>query len=293
MGGGNEASITLTKLVKPDDVIDDCYDVGAYTIARLRAVSYTTAQLGIIVLLRPQILSPVWTSTCAPTTGSLAIGTGVGIILIHEIFGPSPSTLLAAGPASAGTFSDWHNRSLSTSSDVLALEYLSEVSLAVGQRNGSIDLVDTRVLDRGRVLGMRHPRAVTHIRKVDEHLVVVNGLQSSVSASSSCAKPSLTSDFKLRMYDLRFPHPASPSTAYLDPTRPLLAFEHENEFLMDMGFDIDVDTGLMAVGTSALSDSSGDVFTDNPCSETRQDGPSLLAQDDGIDRLACERRAFC
>ncbi len=53
------------------------------------------------------------------------------------------------------------------------------------------------------------------------------------------------------MYDLRFPHPPSPMKSYTEPTRPVLRYEqHYNEYRINLGFDIDLETGLLAVGAS-------------------------------------------
>ena len=192
------------------------------------------------MLLRPAAHTSVWTSTCSPTSGSIGVGTGTGVILIHET--PSgPTTQLHP-------FGDWSNRALPTASDVLALEFLSDATLAAGQRDGAVELLDTRELSRGRkpALALRHPSAVTHLRRVDEHRVVVNGLKSSVCIFTPmlCAG----SNRQLRMFDLRYAHQAAPMRGYLSPTRPLLVYEHSNDFRIGLGFDVDLASGLVAAG---------------------------------------------
>ncbi|KAI9670169.1 MAG: hypothetical protein M1817_004506 [Caeruleum heppii] len=190
--------------------------------------------VGVHVLLRPQVHTSVWTSACAPTSGTIAIGTGTGIILIQETPSHYATTEPTATSPSMSPLGDWRNRSLNTPSDVLALEFLSEVSLAAGQRDGCVQFIDTRCSgagEEGKALRIRHPSAVTGVKKIDENRMLVNGLKSS-----------------LRMYDLRYPHPASPTKAYMKPTRPILEFDQDNDFRLALGFDVNVETGLVAAG---------------------------------------------
>ena len=52
------------------------------------------------------------------------------------------------------------------------------------------------------------------------------------------------------MYDLRYPRPSQPMEAVVERTMPLLRFEqHYNEYRVNLGFDVDLDTGVLAVGT--------------------------------------------
>ena len=81
-----------------------------------------------------------------------------------------------------------------------------------------------------RAVKLRHPSAVTHVRKINDHLVLVNGLRSSVM-----------------LYDLRFPHPPSPSRMFPCPTSPCMVYEgHDNEYRTRLGFDVDLEMGLVA-----------------------------------------------
>ncbi|KAI9823337.1 MAG: hypothetical protein M1832_002561 [Thelocarpon impressellum] len=207
LGDRSEATINLTKLVGPDQIVDNWLDVGVH------------------VILRPHARTSVWTSACAPRSGTIAVGTGAGVILIHE----TPSAF-APQPASLGSLSDWANRSIPAPSDVLAIEFLTDAVFLAGMRDGAVESLDTRE-PRKRALAIRHPSAVTHVRRVDEHRVVVNGLESS-----------------LRLYDLRYAHPPSPRPAYLFPTQPVLVYEHVNEYQVSLGCDVDADTGLLAAG---------------------------------------------
>lgn len=114
-----------------------------------------------------------------------------------------------------------------TGSDVFAVEFLPSTPTAFvcGSRDGAMRLFDVRVRrDEGAAnMVVRHASTITHIRHLDDVMVVVNGLQ------------------KCALYDLRFPHPASPSRAFAEPTRPVMAYEKVNDgkgYMVGLGFDV-------------------------------------------------------
>ncbi|KAI9852041.1 MAG: hypothetical protein M1838_002010 [Thelocarpon superellum] len=219
VGQSNEASINLTKLFKPGQV-QAPWDVGVY------------------VFLRPQAHTSVWTSACAPSGGSIGIGTDQGIIMVEERDSGVPAG--SRSPDSTPPLADWHTRSLHTASDVLALDWLSATCLVAGQRNGCVDLFDTRVppalQSSNPVLAVRHPSAVAHVRVVRDQRLVVSGLKNS-----------------LCMYDLRFLHPPSPSKTFPNATKAIRKYEHANEYRLGSGFDVDVDLGIIAAAQDDMT----------------------------------------
>ena len=83
---------------------------------------------------------------------------------------------------------------LNIRSNCLAVEFLGEHTLASGSRNGLIrycgvfDVADDRLYDfRGQPeiqmtdFMIQHPSSVTHMRQVDDHFLIVAGLENSVS----------------------------------------------------------------------------------------------------------------
>lgn len=141
------------------------------------------------------------------------------------------------------TRSDWDNRQvLAVPGDPLALAWLTPTLLAVGQRNGSVRLWDTRT--GGSVKRILSGGCVTGIRRVDASQLVVQGLSNS-----------------LALHDLRMPRereaPMEPRGWIKEPgrkawrapkatTQPAVAFAYRNEYCLDLGFDVSTDLGLVA-----------------------------------------------
>lgn len=129
--------------------------------------------------------------------------------------------------------------------DVFALEFLSDNPsvLLSGGRRGIIDITDLRVPKFGSQADtITHPSSITHIRQLDAHRILVSGLNSS-----------------LCQYDLRFRKLDSPdavrsrkkprSLYNASATRPILAYpDFHNTASIQHGLDVDLDTGVVAVG---------------------------------------------
>ncbi|KAI9787344.1 MAG: hypothetical protein M1816_007630 [Peltula sp. TS41687] len=165
----------------------------------------------------------IWTSASASYLGHdiFAVGTNRGVIP----YSTSYPALDLNNPDSP----TWKINVGRTASDVLALEFTSPQTILAGQRSGGIDMIDLRSKEQiGHAkFYLRHPGCVTHIRKVDDWHVVVNGFPSS-----------------LRMYDLRYP-----AKSYIEPTPAIVEYhDHDHTYRIHLGFDVDVESGLMAVG---------------------------------------------
>ena len=126
------------------------------------------------MILHPNDHQSIWTSAVSKVDGTAAAGTSSGVLIIKE------------------AESLWDDTGLELPSDVFALEFLGPDLLACGCRDSALRLIDTRV---PAVLGgfessftVRHPSAITHIKQLNEHEVVVCGLENSVSSlhSLSC-----------------------------------------------------------------------------------------------------------
>ena len=135
-------------------------------------------------------------------------------------------------------------------SAVLAVECLAQHPSVVlaGARNGLIMFFDVRQRVRqfqSDIQSIKHPSAVSKIKQLNEHVIVVAGLNST-----------------LCNYDLRFVHQRPREKAWPDwhcayakwpeivgdeVSNPLLLYpEHRNSAHVELGFDVDVEAGIVA-----------------------------------------------
>lgn len=133
---------------------------------------------------------------------------------------------------------------------VLAVESLAQHPSVVlgGTRDGYIRFFDVRDRARPRysdINNLKHPSAVTKIKQVDDHIIAVAGLNST-----------------LCNYDLRFskqrtldkawpnwhwPHAKGPLNEGDEVSNPVMLYpEHRNTAHIELGFDIDVEAGIVA-----------------------------------------------
>ncbi|KAF2097142.1 hypothetical protein NA57DRAFT_77397 [Rhizodiscina lignyota] len=182
---------------------------------------------GLSLQFRPDV-DTIWASTfnqfnASGPTENVAIGTSNGVI---QLYGEN----------------DWQFRqAMSTTSDVLALDWLSPNTLAAGLRNATVRLWDSR--SNGTSLRLFHGGPVVGVKRAgNESLVAVCGLKSS-----------------LCLYDLRMTKAASPINAHTmipypkvsNSTTPVIRFAYENEYTYPVGFDVNADLGIIAAGDGA------------------------------------------
>lgn len=121
--------------------------------------------------------------------------------------------------------------------DVFTLQFLSNHPsvLLSGGRNGIVEITDCRSPEWGSETSrLRHPSAVTHIRQLDDHRIIVAGLHST-----------------LRQYDLRYRKRVRQTvgTQKKKCTIPILEYpEYRNSATIQIGFDVDIETGVVAAG---------------------------------------------
>ncbi|KAL9107531.1 MAG: hypothetical protein Q9187_008416 [Circinaria calcarea] len=149
-------------------------------------------------------------------------------------------------------YHDWLEDYYETKSHVFAVSWQSPSLLAAGCRNGVVWLYDRR--SGGKVQRLKHPSAVTHLRKVDEFRVVAAGLQNNVRGCPLRLLYVETGiDFRYRqlhMYDLRFPNPPRLDGELLKHTIPYLSYSgHSNTSRIAIGFDVSLSHGLIAAAT--------------------------------------------
>ena len=134
-----------------------------------------------------------------------------------------------------GTY-DSDETKTTSKSDVLAVRWLSPKLLLGGCRNGNVLLYDQRV--EKDVQALYHPSGVVRLRVVDEHRVVVAGMED-----------------QLHTYDLRYlstvpaePRPLRP--ANIRRTVPYISYSaYRNSSYCFLGFDASSSLGLIAAAT--------------------------------------------
>ncbi|KAF8245800.1 hypothetical protein K440DRAFT_633099, partial [Wilcoxina mikolae CBS 423.85] len=168
--------------------------------------------------LRPSPIRSIWTSAASRSpVGDLLIGTSASAVHIlphtHQI----------------------QKTDYRIKSDVFAVEFLptDPYPFLCGSRDGDMRLFDVRVNSTTRPdIIVRHGGTITHIRALSSQSILVNGLQ-------RCAT-----------YDLRFPHPKSPSSGFAHATRAARVYGKvvkKDASMIGLGFDVDADRGVMAV----------------------------------------------
>ncbi|TVY35631.1 hypothetical protein LSUB1_G004755 [Lachnellula subtilissima] len=139
-------------------------------------------------------------------------------------------------------------------SDVFAVEFLADNHnvLLSGGRKGILNIADLRVPNTSSEDVITHPSCITHIRQLDNHRIIVAGLNSylcqydlrfrKLTSTVSSSAPGLkkhSSIPKTRRRDTSFKNQTS--------TRSLLQYpDFKNDSTINTGFDIDLETGTVA-----------------------------------------------
>ena len=156
----------------------------------------------------------IWAAAAKNDPGitDFALATNNGIVLVEE-----------SGPLSS-------NRRGSTyqPSDTIAVDWEDPNVVLSGCRNGHVRLWDTR--SNGTSMRMVHPSAAAHVRRLNEHIIVVAGLMHQLST-----------------YDLRFPA-YRPLAALTTPYTTFPTYRNWTNILPSLG--LDVYDSLIAVGSS-------------------------------------------
>ncbi|KAG4442239.1 hypothetical protein IFR05_002288 [Cadophora sp. M221] len=178
----------------------------------------------------------IFTSTAAPqaSTFLFAFGTSAGV-LATDRHGAYNTTFVTPNP---GDRRD----------DIFAVEFLSDSPsvLLSGGRRGILNIVDLRLpmppLDHDTIT---HPSSITHIRQIDQHRLIVSGLNSSLCQY----------DLRFRKLDRVSTNPVPRSTRQRQnrtPTRSILKYpDYHNTASHQAGFDIDLEAGIVAAAQEA------------------------------------------
>jgi WD40 repeat protein len=227
---------------------------------------------------RPLSFSPFPSTNSIPEASTECLAVGLSLIPLQSPTGtPATATehpaqvarsaLMLFSRTNAGR---WETSTpLSLESDILALDWLSENTVAMGCRNGEIHIYDTR--SKGSSNITKHPRPISKLRRADDFTrLVVSGLdntcmlydmrmsrpqpqsrtyqedlppmQNSLSGESE-RRNNHTRDNRRK----RKRHPQFTSASYVEPpSQPLLRFQHDNAEDLELGLDVHAGLGLVA-----------------------------------------------
>ncbi|KAF3002922.1 hypothetical protein E8E13_002938 [Curvularia kusanoi] len=180
----------------------------------------------------------------------------------HLVVGAQQSLLLFTR-SSSGT---WDSNTLlpDVNSDILALEWLSHSTVAMGCRNGKINIYDTR---SGRSThALTHPYAISKLKRADDPTrIICSGLQDTLflydtrmprlsSTRHRDAKPNVQNHHYNEAY-FRTLYPGNNDhkrrktmnrKAFAKWSQPVLSFQHTNLDDLDLGLAVNERLGLVA-----------------------------------------------
>lgn len=185
---------------------------------------------------------------------------GSDVCIFSSTPAPPQSNLLFAFGTSAGVLATDNHGSFDTTfvtpapdkdqpDDIFAVDFLADNPsiLLSGGRRGVLSLTDLRIpMSSAKPDTITHPSSITHIRQIDQHRLIVSGLNSN-----------------LAQYDLRFrrtrnlrPTPEQRTKAKsklnLRPTTAILTYpDYQNSASHQAGFDIDLEAGIVAAAQEA------------------------------------------
>ncbi|KAH7413319.1 hypothetical protein BKA64DRAFT_660795 [Cadophora sp. MPI-SDFR-AT-0126] len=180
----------------------------------------------------------IFSSTPAPPQANLifAYGTSAGVLATDK-HGSYDTYFITLAP------------SKDQPDDTFAIEFLSDNPsvLLSGGRRGILGITDLRLpMSSPNSDTITHPSSITHICQLDQHRLIVSGLNST-----------------LCQYDLRFrktrnlkPIPEQKAKAKsrlnFHPTSPILVYpDYQNTASHQAGFDIDLEAGIVAAAQEA------------------------------------------
>lgn len=229
MGGSQPACVHLTKLIEPEEwtaryegYMTTATHARNYDLPR----SYTS---DVSTIIRRQTTNATfWACSSRPdaTVSDFAIATSYGTVIVAEAQSSwsfdRVQTFKHDGDSDEAS-------SRSSSSEVLAVDWLDTNVLLNGCRDGTVRLWDARACGAGGMSWrVRHPSCVNHVRKLDANRIVVAGLRR-----------------RMAVYDLRFIRTKDDGV-----TRPYVGFPgYRNRDFNGLAVGFDVCGNLVAAGT--------------------------------------------
>ncbi|KAG9195031.1 hypothetical protein G6011_00151 [Alternaria panax] len=218
----------------------------------------------------PKDCSAIWGAAARPSTftPSPGLANTVAATWSEHLAVAASSSMLLFARSQAGAW-DSQTAVKSLDSDVLALEWISYTTVALGCRNGTIRLYDTRSGGSSHVL--THPSPISKLKRADDETrLICSGLQDTLFLYDIRA-PRLSRNSSQKTFNYDNHHYNEEYFKSLYPThrdghkrrklnhkafknwsQPVLTFEHANRDELDLDIDLYPRLGLLA----AAQDSS-------------------------------------
>ncbi|RYN86598.1 hypothetical protein AA0119_g12730 [Alternaria tenuissima] len=212
----------------------------------------------------PKDCSAIWGAAARPSafTPSPGVANTVAATWSEHLAVAASSSMLLFARSQAGAW-DSQTAVKSLDSDVLALEWISYTTVALGCRNGNIRLYDTRSGGSSHVL--THPSPVSKLKRADDETrLICSGLQDTLFLYDIRA-PRLSRNASRKTFNYENHHYNEEYFRSLYPThrdghkrrklnhkafknwsQPVLTFEHANRDELDLDIDVHPRLGLLA-----------------------------------------------
>ncbi|KAF1828741.1 hypothetical protein BDW02DRAFT_206628 [Decorospora gaudefroyi] len=214
----------------------------------------------------PKGCSTIWAAAARPTTFSPSPGlaNSVAASYAEHLAIAASSAMLLFTRSEAGA---WNSKIVvkSLTSDVLALEWISYTTIALGCRDGTIRLYDTRSGGSSHVLS--HPYPISKLKRADDETrLICSGLQDTLflydirSPRLSRNSPRRTFNYDNHHYNESYFKTLYPGNrdhskrrklnyqAFMSWSQPVLSFAHANRDELDLDIDVHARLGLVAAG---------------------------------------------
>lgn len=212
----------------------------------------------------PKDCSAIWSAAARPSTftPSPGLANTVAATWSEHLAVAASSSMLLFNRSQAGA---WDSQAVvkSLASDVLALEWISYTTVALGCRDGTIRLYDTRSGGSSHVL--THPSPVSKLKRADDETrLICSGLQDTLflydirSPRLSRNSSRKTFNYDNHHYNEEYFKPLYPThrdghkrrklnhKAFKMWSQPVLTFEHANRDELDLDMDVHRRLGLLA-----------------------------------------------
>ena len=107
----------------------------------------------------------------------------------------------------------WYELSTTPNRDTVALDWLNPNVVIKGRRFGAVKLWDIRNFAENAGPRIRHPTNITHVRRIDENMIAVAGMQHTVRRVPPIQCTARLT-LQLRTYDLRYAKPGRAAQCY-------------------------------------------------------------------------------
>jgi WD40 repeat protein len=214
----------------------------------------------------PKACSTIWGAAARPTTfeHSPGLHNTVAASHVEHLAVAASSSMLLFTRSQSGTW-DSTTPLASLETDILALDWISYTTVALGCRDGKIRLYDTRSGGSSHIL--THPHAVSKIKRADDQTrLIVSGLQDSLhlyDIRSPCISRSSKSNHDDHHYNQDYFENLYPggrnhkkrrkmnhiATKYW--SQPILTFPHSNIDDLELDINVHPRLGLVAAGQNS------------------------------------------